>query len=387
MKKSMENINIVEQVLNKTKEEISKIKPVNILIVGKTGVGKSTLINNLFREKMAATGIGKPVTKHIRKLSKEGVPLVLYDTRGLELKEDTQHTAKEEILETIRKQKAVGKEDEIHLVYYCINANSSRIEQAEIDIIQLLSKQVPVIVVLTQAIGEQAVEFKNYLEELNLNAQGVVSILAEDFPVTSDYTVPAYGLDELLDLTFSILPEETHQAFNNAQQVDIQRKARSARKWATTYIATSFGVGFSPIPFSDASILVPMQVGLLAHITAIFGISIDKSTIASIIAAVGGTGGATFAGRYIVSNLIKFIPGAGTIAGGVISGATASLITSALAMSYIEVLSIIAQGEKEGKYPDLKNIKALMNKELSQRLKKKNTENTEKKWWQWKKKK
>lgn len=97
-----------------------------------------------------------------------------------------------------------------------------------------------------------------------------------------------------------------------------------------------------------------MQVTLLAHITAIFGISMDKATIASLVAAIGGTGGATFAGRYIVSNVIKFIPGAGTVVGGLISGTTASIITTALSMSYIEVLAIIAAGEKDGKYPDLK---------------------------------
>ncbi len=96
----------------------------------------------------------------------------------------------------------------------------------------------------------------------------------------------------------------------------------------------------------------------------------DKATIASLVAAIGGTGGATFAGRYIVSNVIKFIPGAGTVVGGLISGTTASIITTALSMSYIEVLAIIAAGEKDGKYPDLKNIEQLMKAKFQERLKK-----------------
>ncbi|WP_051926191.1 hypothetical protein [Carnobacterium jeotgali] len=96
----------------------------------------------------------------------------------------------------------------------------------------------------------------------------------------------------------------------------------------------------------------------------------DKATIASLVAAIGGTGGATFAGRYIVSNVIKMIPGAGTIVGGLISGTTASIITTALSMSYIEVLAIIAAGEKDGKYPDLKNIEQLMKEKFQERLKK-----------------
>ena len=96
----------------------------------------------------------------------------------------------------------------------------------------------------------------------------------------------------------------------------------------------------------------------------------DKATITSLVAAIGGTSGATYAGRYIVSNVVKFIPGAGTIAGGIISGTTASIITTALAISYIEVLSIIAQGEKDGKYPDLANIETLMREKFEERLKK-----------------
>jgi len=240
----------------------------------------------------------------------------------------------------------------------------------ELEMIQELSEKVPVIIVLTQSIGEPAKEFKAYIESLNLNVVSVLNVMSEDFMIMEDLSIPAYGLKELILTTLEIIPEETKEAFNNAQQVDIALKAKSARTWATKYIVSSFGIGFLPIPFSDASLLVPMQVGLLAHITAIFGISMDKATITSLVAAIGGTSGATYAGRYIVSNVVKFIPGAGTIAGGIISGTTASIITTALAMSYIEVLSIIAQGEKDGKYPDLANIETLMREKFEERLKK-----------------
>lgn len=400
MKKQVD-FSVVEEILHKTKEEVANMHPINILLAGKTGVGKSTLINNVFRERLAATGVGKPVTQHLRRISKENIPIVLYDTKGLELKEETQKTVKKEIFETIKKRKEMGLTEAIHVAYYCINANSSRIEQMEIEMIRELSAHIPVIIVLTQSMGEPAEEFKSYIENLNLNVVSVINILAEDFRITDEMAIPAFGLKELIQTTFEIIPEETKEAFNNAQQVDIALKAKSARNWAVKYIVSSFGIGFVPIPFSDASLLVPMQIGLLAHITAIFGISMDKATITSLVAAIGGTGGATFAGRYIVSNIVKFIPGVGTIAGGFISGTTASMVTTALAMSYIEVLTIIAKGEKEGKYPDLKNIEVLMREKFEARLKKSSKEKsvdvssdipledpqpkTKKKWWQRKK--
>ncbi|AEB29926.1 hypothetical protein CAR_c12340 [Carnobacterium sp. 17-4] len=370
MKNLDKNFNMVQDILNKTEDELKKMTPVNVMVVGKTGVGKSTLINNVFRENLALTGIGRPITKHLRRISKEGVPLVLYDTRGLELSLEVQKEIKNEIFETINENKKLGIKEEIHLAYYCINANSSRIEPTELELISELSEKIPVVIILTQSIGEPAKLFKEYIEALNLPIYGVISIMAEEFKVTEEFSVPAFGLKELIEMSLEIIPEEAKKAFNNAQQVDIARKANAARTWALRYIATSFGVGFLPIPFSDASVLVPMQVTLLAHITAIFGISMDKSTIASLVAAIGGTGGATFAGRYIVSNVIKMIPGAGTVVGGVISGSTAAIITTALSMSYIEVLAIIAAGEKDGKYPDLKNIEVLMKEKFQARLKK-----------------
>lgn len=81
----MNNYDLINEVLGKTSEEIKKMTPINILLVGKTGVGKSTLINGMFRDNLAETGIGKPVTKYLQKLQKKIFLLIYMIPKGLNL--------------------------------------------------------------------------------------------------------------------------------------------------------------------------------------------------------------------------------------------------------------------------------------------------------------
>ena len=63
------------------------------------------------------------------------------------------------------------------------------------------------------------------------------------------------------------------------------------------------------------------------------------------MSATLGAGGATILGKTVVSNILKLIPGVGTVVGGAISGATAALITTALGEAYILLMTQIFKGE------------------------------------------
>ncbi|GAA7844600.1 hypothetical protein HpCOL22_05440 [Helicobacter pylori] len=73
--------------MEKMREVIKKEKPIlNILLMGATGAGKSSLINALFGQEVAKAGIGKAITQHLGKYADEEKGLILWDTKGIESK-------------------------------------------------------------------------------------------------------------------------------------------------------------------------------------------------------------------------------------------------------------------------------------------------------------
>ncbi len=345
-----DSINVQDMIvgtMEKVQEELENMKnrSANIIIAGKTGVGKSTLINAIFGEKLAATGIGAPVTQNMKLLSKEGIPIKIYDTKGLELEKSVQDSIKREINDVIHQKLIAGNENEyIHMIWYCINCASSRIEKSEIEWINTLldknnAHHVSIILVLTQCFSQtKTEEFLKEIYKLNLNVTEVIPLLAEDYKIDYNYTISAYGLNKLVDITSNALSEAQKAAFVNAQKVNLYIKVDMAKKAVKHFVASAFITGASPIPYSDAPLLVTQQVIMITRITYIFGFSMKKSIITAVVSSVAGTQTATVAGKTIVANLLKHIPGGGTIAGGAISAATAGALTATLGNAYIKVL-------------------------------------------------
>jgi uncharacterized protein (DUF697 family) len=104
---------------------------------------------------------------------------------------------------------------------------------------------------------------------------------------------------------------------------------------------TAAGAGAIPIPFSDAATLVPIQVGMLAGISYVFGLNTDKALLSTLVSSTITGVGATFVGRTIVANIAKFFPGIGSAAGAAISGATAAAVTTLFGETYIKTLELL----------------------------------------------
>lgn len=343
------DLDIADAVCEKLKEEYEKMGKVNIIIAGKTGVGKSTLINAMFGKKMAETSVGTPCTQNITKYETPDSPLVIYDNVGFEMR-NTDEVIKEtkDLINTQRK--SGDSKNYIHCIWYCIQGVGAKIEPAEIEIIKEFAKieNVPVIVVITKSFGKESKELESFINRLNLPIKKCIRVLAQDYifdTPNGPCTIPAFGCDELADFTVSILPESAQTAFINAQTANLKLKQSKARLTMRAYAVTAFAEGFIPLPFADAAVLVPTQVAMISSIANVYGIKLKRSTIAAILTSVLGTSLSTMLGKTIVSNILKFIPGAGTTVGGTISGAIASIITVSLGNVFITIMDKLATGE------------------------------------------
>ena len=183
------------------------IKYLTIVVIGRSGVGKSTLINGMIKEDKALTDIGDKVTKVNTLYYSKFIPFLrLYDTRGIEL--DEQYGPKS-ILDnalSIINESETKKDfnDYINCIWYCVTDNY--IDDKEIEIIRDLRNKkpyVPLIFVYSYAIlqeGYNTVKSK-VLEEFKDAI--IIPVLAKK---ADSYN--SFGLDNLLDKTIELCKKE-----------------------------------------------------------------------------------------------------------------------------------------------------------------------------------
>ena len=128
---------------------------INILLCGRPGAGKSTLINRIWgKERCYAKKGGDNTTSKIIKYIHEKYPLVLYDSPGFETEKDILR------VQNLIKQKSENLNEEknrIHCIFYILNKNCERVFLAgEYDfILKLIEQEMDIFIISTHAESEE----------------------------------------------------------------------------------------------------------------------------------------------------------------------------------------------------------------------------------------
>lgn len=323
-------------------EAFAALGTFNLAVFGKTGVGKSTLVNAIFGRDVARTGLGKPVTKGLVYYRHQDGFLGVYDSEGFET-----GTAGNVILDGLHRIVAEhgtrAIDEQIHAAWYLVRWSDRRFEQAQADFVRALQGLgLPVILVMTQVptrhgqVHPEALEFAGFIEGLGLPIAPRGKVVLTNALADPFTDAPVYGLQALLDDTYEVVPAAAERALTAAQVVDVGRKKKAVAAIVNQAAVIAAGIGATPIPFADAALLVPNQVTMIARITAAYGLPPSRSRALAVAGSIILTGGATMAGRYAVTNLLKFIPG-GNIAGSAISATVAASLTKAVGMAWARV--------------------------------------------------
>jgi uncharacterized protein (DUF697 family)/GTPase SAR1 family protein len=333
-----EDLNFEALIKDKLRDALKERGHVNILIAGRSGVGKSTLVNAIFQGNLATTGQGRPVTQNTREIKKEGVPLSIFDTRGLEMADFSKTVGDVRSFVSERARNTDPKQH-IHVAWICIAEDLRRVEPAEEELVKVLADYMPVIVVITKSRADQG--FRAEVQRILPQATNVINVRAIREEQDEGNVLLPKNLRELVDLTIQVVPEGLRRAFTSAQKVDINLKKTQSHAIVATAATSAAGIAAAPIPFSDAIAIVPIQVAMLAGISATFGLSIDESFLSTIVGSIVTGAGGTLAGRAILSGLLKFIPGIGSVAGGAIAATTAAALTTTFGEAYIAALEML----------------------------------------------
>lgn len=131
-------------------------------------------------------------------------------------------------------------------------------------------------------------------------------------------------LQELIKLD-AVYGQSSYKSSGKVKKIDlpkdIQDKCHGIIHTASVACG-GVGTGLAQIPASDNAVIVPIQIGMIVSLGAVFELNITETAAKSIIASAG----ASIAGRTVSQFLVGWIPGIGNA----INTATAAGITEAI---------------------------------------------------------
>ena len=221
-----EKLNVDKMIKIQIEEKIKNYKfsenfnHFNILILGRAGIGKSTLINSILELEgleAAKTGIGKAITYGEPKgyISNKKKGLRLWDSQGIDKEKYHISKAVESVKNLINEASINNEPDKfIHCIWYCVTGD--RFEESERESLIELMKiydddTLPIIIVYTEAYNEEDVEsvseeIKKVLKEKinKIKEINICQVVAKNKEIKiggNNFVIEKMGIKQLMDIS------------------------------------------------------------------------------------------------------------------------------------------------------------------------------------------
>jgi len=321
----------------------------NVLVIGNSGVGKSTLINAVLGQEAAMTGWGtEGTTKELAIYESGEIPFRVIDTVGFEPSFFKGRRAVDAVRRWSRDCAKKGSEDNrINIIWFCVEGTTSKLFSKTVkSLARAVSiwRTVPVIAVITKSYSvpdrQRNVEMvqKAFATVKNINLKRIIPVVASTFVLNDSAYAPPDGIEELIDATNELMPEGLKAGEQDLAGFIVKRKKILAQSVVSAATAAGVTIGAAPVPFSDGLLLGPTEVAEINAIAGIYGIN-KKDGYKKFFESIVDAGAVGAAARLALSGL-KAIPGinlAASALNAVVAGSVVALLGETSAYAFEQV--------------------------------------------------
>lgn len=327
----------------------------NVLVIGNSGVGKSTLINAVLGESTSVTITKELLVKEPLPSKSDYIPFRMIDTVGFEPSLFKTRQSIQSVKRWSENAVKEGREDsQINVIWFCVDGTSRRLFSETIKNLTRATSlwtSVPIIVVITKSYSaperaenrQMVYDVFKAQKRFSRNLRGILPVVADTFVLNTEAFAPPEGVEELVELTNSLLPEGVRAAKDDIEAYKLTRKRTLAHSIVGASTAGAVMVGALPVPIPDAMILVPTEMAMLNAITLVYDIKKDKNSN-EFLKAMVSAGTVSLTAKTALSAL-KAIPGL-NIGASVLNAVIAGSMVAALGEVSIFALEQVRSGKK-----------------------------------------
>ncbi|MBK3494653.1 50S ribosome-binding GTPase [Viridibacillus sp. YIM B01967] len=297
-----------DQIFDEKSEEINVqlSREVLIAMIGDVNAGKSSTVNKLMGDEVAPVGAKPGETQEIKKYIYKD-KIVFVDTPGLD------------DIKSEHSEMTMNFYHEADVVLFFLNAAGTVLSETELASLKKISEVNKDIILVLNKIDAA--------DDIPSLVKYVQDHTNYDYPVTPISSRTGENMSMLQEKVLELLEVKKKDILMAAYMAD---KSATAKKWILGAGASAAAIGAVPIPGADFVPLTTLQVGMMLKLSTLYGkpISKDKAKEMIIATIVGNVG------KTIFRQIVKFVPGAGSIAGASVAGGMTIALGYAVKYAY-----------------------------------------------------